>query len=112
LVPLVGSENDRLSLDVSFGLAGDLSAHADALFVRPDPENAAPYLGFGDVRLEDMREDFRRHAEQTGKKAAAKARRQYNAGCKKYEIGKVRRPGIPGGLGARWVSDVSAFGTN
>ena len=46
LVPLVGSENDRLGLDVSFGLAGDLSARADALFVRRDPEDTAPYLGF------------------------------------------------------------------
>ena len=72
LIPLVGSENDQLGLDLGLGLATGMSAHADVLFVRPDPQDAIPYFGLGGDGLENIREDYRRYTEQTGKARSSK----------------------------------------
>jgi len=109
LLPLVGSENDRLGLDLGFGLARNLCAHVGALFVRPDPEEAIPYLGFGSVHLEEIKEEYRRHAETTGKKAANRAHRQFNAACKRHGIAKAKRPNDLGGTNANWFEVVGCM---
>jgi len=108
LVPLVGSDNDQLVLDVGFGLARDLSAHVDALFVRPDPEDAVPYLGMDVGNLEEIRDEYRKHAEVIGKKTAAKSRRRFNAACKKQGIAKAKRPSEPSEISARWIDVVGS----
>ena len=103
LTPLVGRNNDQLGLDLGFGLAQNLCAHVSALFVRPDPEESVPYLGFGSVHLEEIKKEYRRYAETTGKKAANRARGQFNSARKRHGIVKAKRPIDLGGTSAHWV---------
>lgn len=50
LVPLVGAENDRVSLASAFFLARQHGSHVEALFIRADPVRAIPYgYTVGDV---------------------------------------------------------------
>lgn len=50
LVPLVGAENDRVSLAAGFGLAHRHGSHVEALFIRSDPVRSIPYgYATGDV---------------------------------------------------------------
>lgn len=105
LVPLLGGENDRLGLDLGFGLASDLGAHVDALFFRPNPDDAVPYLGAEGGNLE-IREEYKQHAEAMGKKAAAKSHRRFNAACKTHGIAKAKRPSDRDRISAHWVEVV------
>jgi hypothetical protein len=109
LVPLFGGDNDQQGLDQGFVLGRKLCAHIDALFVRPDPEEAVPYLGIGDGHLEETKEQYRRSAETLGIKAATKARRRFNAACRKHGIAKAKRPNTADGPSTRWVK-VQFFG--
>ncbi len=106
LAPLVGSPNDGATLSAAVAVREGLEAHLEVCFVRPDPEEAVPYLGLGGDNLEEIREEYRRHAETTGKKAAIRARRQFNAACKKHGIAKAKRPSELGGTSAHWVEVV------
>ena len=42
LVPLVGAENDKVSLAAAFSLAKRHGSHVEALFVRFDPVRSIP----------------------------------------------------------------------
>jgi len=44
LVPIFGSAHDRSALQTAFGLAKQFGAHVEALFVRPNPVSAMPYV--------------------------------------------------------------------
>ena len=83
LLPLVGGANDKTALFAAFALAEGFEAHVDACFVRPDPIDTVPFLGVGDSSMEEIREEFRRHAEEKGKQTSARARRQFNSACEK-----------------------------
>ena len=76
LAPLVGGPNDGATLAAAIAVSQGLGAHLEVCFVRPDPEEAVPYMGMGGAHLEEIREEYRRHAEATGKKAAIRARRR------------------------------------
>ena len=47
LAPLTGADSDQRTLTLALGVARDLQAHVEALFVRPDPTETLPYLGEG-----------------------------------------------------------------
>ena len=47
LVPLVGSDRDKQVLAAAFTVAKTFGAHVAALFVRPEPSEALPYMGEG-----------------------------------------------------------------
>jgi len=106
LAPLLGGPNDQSTLSAAIAVCESLEAHLEVCFVRPDPGEAVPYLGFGDDNLEETREEYRRHAETTGKKAAVRARRLFNAACRKYGLAKAKRPGESAGPSAHWVEVV------
>lgn len=102
LVPLTGGPDDKISLAAAFALANSFAAHVEACFIRPDPSDAIPYLGFPDPSTEAIKEQFRLHAKRTSKQAAARARRQYNNGCKKWGVSKTRKAGEQNLSSARW----------
>jgi nucleotide-binding universal stress UspA family protein len=102
LVPLSGSANDILCLSMGLTLGKAIKAHVEACFVRPDPETAIPYLGIDDSGTEEIREEYRRYAQQTGKRSAAKSRRHFNSACKRLEVSKVSQPQEPGSASACW----------
>lgn len=47
VVPLVGGKSDAGALSMALSLARGLEAHVDAVFLRPDPADALPYVGEG-----------------------------------------------------------------
>lgn len=47
LVPVQGAETDKQVLATAFSVAIEFGAQVQALFVRPDPSEALPYLGDG-----------------------------------------------------------------
>ena len=83
LAPLLGGPNDGPTLSAAIAVSEGLEAHLEVCFVRPDPKDGVPYLGLPGAHLEEIREEYRRHAETTEKKAANRARRQFNTACKK-----------------------------
>ena len=106
LAPLLGGPNDGATLSAAIAVSEGLEAHLEVCFVRPDPEKAGPYLGIGGDHHEEIKEEYRQHVETTGKKAANRARRQFNAACKKHGIAKAKRPSDLDGTSAHWVEVV------
>ncbi|HEV2562481.1 MAG TPA: universal stress protein [Rhizomicrobium sp.] len=45
LVPVIGAQQDRISLSAAFAAAKPFNAHVEALFVHPDPRESVPYVG-------------------------------------------------------------------
>ncbi len=108
LVPLVGGPNDRVTLATGFKLGKAMEAHLEVCFVRPDPDDAFLYLGPDSGGQEALREEFRREIEETGKKASAKARRQFYAACKKYGVPGVGHPKGQDNVSAHWIEVVGS----
>ncbi len=73
LVPLIGFERDRQALEVAAAVAKQFSGHIVGLFVRPDPADALPYIGFGlsGGALQDMINTANKSADDAGAKAEA-----------------------------------------
>jgi hypothetical protein len=71
--PLFGGPNDGATLSAAITVSEGLKAHLEVCFVCPDPKEAVPYLGLWADHLDKIKEEYRRHAETTGKKAANKA---------------------------------------
>ena len=106
LAPLVGGPNDWATLLATITISMDFKAHLEDCFVRPNPENAVPYLGMQVGNLKEIRKEYRHRAEVTGKKLAAKSHRQFNAVCKKNGIAISKGPGGEFEIGAHWVEIV------
>lgn len=102
LVPLSGTANDSACLSMGLILGKAIEAHVEACFVRPNPETAIPYLGIYPDNQEEFREEYRRRALQTGTRAAAKSRRDFNKACKSLEVSKVGKPQEAGSVSAYW----------
>jgi nucleotide-binding universal stress UspA family protein len=92
LVPFVGSDHDFLGFDVARKLACQFHAHVDALFVRPNPVAAHVYANMDEDSQEDLQAHYRQLVDEEGRRAAARARRQFNAACKNYALPKVKKP--------------------
>ena len=45
LVPLTGAQSDAVALATAFAFARPFAGHVQALFVRPDPREAVPFVG-------------------------------------------------------------------
>jgi nucleotide-binding universal stress UspA family protein len=52
--------------------------------------------------MEEIRKEFRRHAEEKGKQASVRARRQFNSACKKWSVSKTAQPGELKSASAQW----------
>lgn len=73
----------------------------DAVFVRPDPDEASVYLGMDPGPQDELREHYRQRVAERGKRATARVRRKFNAVCKKHDIPRVRGADVPGTASAR-----------
>jgi nucleotide-binding universal stress UspA family protein len=73
LVPLAGSDRDRQTLSVAVTVARQFVGHIVGLFVRPDPSDALPYIGFGlsGAALQDMVNAANKSSDSAGAKAEA-----------------------------------------
>jgi nucleotide-binding universal stress UspA family protein len=73
LVPLAGSDPDRQTLAVATTIARQFAGHVVGLFVRPDPSDALPYVGFGlsGSALQDMINAANKSADEASQKAEA-----------------------------------------
>ncbi|HSM96893.1 MAG TPA: universal stress protein [Rhizomicrobium sp.] len=73
LVPLTGSQKDRVALDTAFALARRLGAFVDAMFVHPDVREALPLTDMP-ISPEILQSII--DAAETAKKKAAQAARE------------------------------------
>jgi nucleotide-binding universal stress UspA family protein len=102
LIPMAGGADDRITLTAGLALGKAMGAHLEVCFVRADPGEAILYLGMSGGGREELQEIFKKEVDENGKKAAAKARRQFNAACKELGILKVRHPEAQSNVSARW----------
>lgn len=80
LVPVQGTDTDKLVLGTALAIAKTFNGQAHAVFVRPDPSEALPYLGDGVSG--QVIEDLLQAAKEGSDAAAAKALKNVEAGAK------------------------------
>ena len=124
LVPLAGRPSDNEVLGTALSMAGAFSAQIVALFARPDPTEALPYLGDGvsGQVIEDLLQAAREGADE----ASARVRQMLTDAAAKAGfplVGKGAEPPLPSVrfldvTGRRdevvaahsWLSDLIVFG--
>ena len=91
LVPLSGTVSDRQSLAAAVVVARQFAGHVAGVFVRPDPAEALPYVGFGlsGAALQDMIDAANKSADEGSEKAHAVLKEA--ASGAKFEV--VKNPG-------------------
>ena len=80
LVLLHGTQSDGATLGAGLQLAKDFKAHMVALFVRPDPSEALPYLGDGVSG--QVVDELLRAAKESADAASARARKSFDEAVK------------------------------
>jgi nucleotide-binding universal stress UspA family protein len=96
LVPLAGRPSDDEVLGTALSIAGDFGAQIVALFARPDPTEALPYLGDGvsGQVIEDLLQAAREGADD----ASARVLKMLNEAAAKAGfpiVGKGAEPPLP-----------------
>ncbi|MBX3490557.1 universal stress protein [Parvibaculum sp.] len=96
LVPLAGRPSDSEVLGTALSIAGDFGAQIVALFARPDPTEALPYLGDGvsGQVIEDLLQAAREGADD----ASARVLKMLEAAAAKAGfpiVGKGAEPPLP-----------------
>ncbi|MEQ8281838.1 MAG: universal stress protein [Parvibaculum sp.] len=96
LVPLAGRPSDNEVLGTALSIAGDFGAQIVALFARPDPTEALPYLGDGvsGQVIEDLLQAAREGADD----ASARVLQMLNEAASKSGfpiVGKGAEPPLP-----------------
>lgn len=73
LVPLVGHARDEQALSFAFVVAKQFGAHVCALFVRPEPSEALPFMGEGisGAVVQEIIDAAKKAAEEASVRAAA-----------------------------------------
>jgi nucleotide-binding universal stress UspA family protein len=102
LMPVVGDGQGPAELSVGLTLAQAYSAHLDAVFIRPDPEAAFEYAGFGATYRDALERQMRQHIEVTGRAKAERYRRRFGALCKKAGVPKAHHPAAEPAASAEW----------
>ena len=99
LVPLSGTDGDRIALEAALAVAPRFEAHLDALFVAPDPRDSVMVLGDGLSTL--MVEDIIAASRSAWDERRQQARRAYEAVVAGRGLREVAGP-EPGGGTVRW----------
>jgi nucleotide-binding universal stress UspA family protein len=102
LMPVVGGGQGPAELSVGVALAQALSAHLEAVFVRPDPEAAFEYAGFGATYRDALERQMRARIDATGRAEAERHRRRFGTLCRKAGIPKAHRPDQEPAASAEW----------
>ncbi len=79
LAPVQGTDTDKLVLNAALAIAKTFGAQAQAIFVRPDPSEALPYLGDGVSG--QVIEDLLQAAKEGSDAASAKALKNLEDGA-------------------------------
>lgn len=94
LVPLVGAENDRVSLAAAFSLARRHGSHVEALFIRFDPVRSIPY-GYTAGDVSGYAAEYAIAAAiQAADEAQKLARTAFDETAAREAIEIVARPGL------------------
>lgn len=90
LVPLTGSEKDRVSLDTTFALSKRLDAFVDAVFIGADSRDALPV---SDMALSpEVIQEILDAAEAVRKETAKAAREAFSSSAARWDAKIVRYP--------------------
>ncbi len=108
LVPLAGADRDQVALESSAVAARHLGAHVEALFVRPDPSDAMPFVGEGIAG--PVVQDILVAARDAADQAAARARTQVKTLSEQSGLPVVETPQGPGGSSLSFTEDMGPFG--
>jgi nucleotide-binding universal stress UspA family protein len=100
LVPLNAVQSDRGSLDLALTVARPTGAHIRALFVRPDPRDAAIYGGFGaeGVGIGRIMDEI----DREGAELSARARKAFETWCARNDISERDRARAGDAVSAAW----------
>ncbi len=102
LVPVDGSDNQRASLALAFGVAGRHGATVDVLHARIDPIEAVSFVGEG-MSGEVIQELMTLTEQQSATRAAA-ARALFEDACRQAAVGEG--PSAIGAASARFVEEL------
>lgn len=103
LVPITGSQGSNHVLDAGFMLANRFAAHLKALYIRPDPRAAIPFMGEG--LTADAIQDLVDVTEREGKARAARALAVFEQ--RREKAGIAEGDGTTGkGASAQWEETV------
>jgi nucleotide-binding universal stress UspA family protein len=102
LMPVVGDGQGPAELSVGLTLARVLSAHLEAVFIRPDPEEAFEYAGIGVTYRDALERQMRQRIDAAGRTEAERHRRRFGTLCRKAGIPKSHRPEAKPAASAEW----------
>ncbi|MCU4651462.1 universal stress protein [Roseibacterium sp. SDUM158016] len=102
LMPVVGDGQGPAELSVGVALARAFSAHLEAVFIRPDPEAAFEYAGFGATDRDALERQMRQRIDTTGRADAQRHRRRFGTLCRKAGVPKAHRPNPEPAASADW----------
>jgi len=98
LVPVAGTDDDQVALDLAIDLARRASAHVEVLHTRADPKSVIPFVGEGGsaAMVQDMIDSAARDAEQR----AARARLAFDSAAAGLPV--TDEPGTADGASVDW----------
>ncbi|MDU8912311.1 universal stress protein [Aestuariicoccus sp. MJ-SS9] len=92
MMPVEGAADDREAWRGGLALAQALEAHIEAVFVRPDPEEAFEYFGLETTSQSAESHQMRDRLDARGRAEAERARRRFGAMCRKAGLPKAGSP--------------------
>ncbi|MGF1457130.1 MAG: universal stress protein [Alphaproteobacteria bacterium] len=107
LVPLGGTERDALTLATTAVVARHLEAHMEALFVRPPPSEALPFMGEGIAG--PVIQDILTAAREAADHAVSRSREQLEALSQNTGLPIIDAPRGPGAPTLSFAEETGPF---
>ncbi len=107
LVPLGGTDRDALALTTAAVVAQHLEAHLEALFVRPPPSEALPFMGEGIAG--PVIQDILTAAREAADHAVTRAREQLEALSHSTGLPIIDAPRGPGAASLSFAEETGPF---
>ena len=108
LVPMTGAEADRAALSAGFQVAAAQGAHLDAIYLRPDPAEAVPYVG--DPASAAVIEDIYQAAKKAADNASSAARQMFETAARSAGIAPVTALASAHPPSARFLDEMGGMG--
>lgn len=102
LMPVVGDDQGQVDLSVGIAIAQALSAHLEAVFIRPDPESVFRFAGFGATERDALERQMRQRVDATGRAEAERRRRRFGALCRAAGLTRAHQPEAEPAASADW----------
>lgn len=92
MMPVNGATDEPSEWAAGIAVAQALAAHLEAVYVRPDPQEAFSFFGLNPATRDAETHRLQTRLEEQGKADAARARRRFGALCRKAGLAKARHP--------------------